>query len=262
MSLSDKVAVVTGAAQGIGRAIAERFAKDGARVIIADINENKGAAVADAIVQQGYRAKFIQTNVTQQLDIHNMVALALETYGSIDVMVCNAAIVDTAPFLDLGENEFERVLSTNLKGAFLCGQAAAKQMVSQLKDGRPPGTIVNMSSVNAFFGLPDHVAYTASKGGIMQLTRAMAIALAPHGIRVNAIGPGSIETPMLATVVADEAARERVLSRTPLGRFGQPEEIAAIAAWLASDEASYITGQTIYADGGRLPLNYVMTSQD
>ena len=258
MSLSDKVAVVTGAAQGIGRAIAERFAKDGARVIIADINENKGAAVADAIVQQGYRAKFIQTNVTQQLDIHNMVALALETYGSIDVMVCNAAIVDTAPFLDLGENEFERVLSTNLKGAFLCGQAAAKQMVSQLKDGRPPGTIVNMSSVNAFFGLPDHVAYTASKGGIMQLTRAMAIALAPHGIRVNAIGPGSIETPMLTTVVADEAARERVLSRTPLGRFGQPEEIAAIAAWLASDEASYITGQTIYADGGRLPLNYTM----
>jgi len=262
MSLSDKVAVVTGAAQGIGRAIAERFAKDGARVIIADINESKGAAVADAIVQQGYRAKFIQTNVTQQLDIHNMVALALETYGSIDVMVCNAAIVDTAPFLDLGENEFERVLSTNLKGAFLCGQAAAKQMVSQLKDGRPPGTIVNMSSVNAFFGLPDHVAYTASKGGIMQLTRAMAIALAPHGIRVNAIGPGSIETPMLATVVTDEAARERVLSRTPLGRFGQPEEIAAIAAWLASDEASYITGQTIYADGGRLPLNYTMAPKE
>jgi len=191
-----------------------------------------------------------------------MVALALETYGSIDVMVCNAAIVDTAPFLDLGENEFERVLSTNLKGAFLCGQAAAKQMVSQLKDGRPPGTIVNMSSVNAFFGLPDHVAYTASKCGIMQLTRAMAIALAPYGIRVNAIGPGSIETPMLATVVANEAARERVLSRTPLGRFGQPEEIAAIAAWLASDEASYITGQTIYADGGRLPLNYTMAPKE
>jgi len=262
MLLTDKVAVVTGAAQGIGRAVAERLAEEGAKVVIADMNDDKGTAVADALTTSGHHAKFMHANITHRLDIHNVIASTLEIYSFVDIMVCNAAIVDSAPFLDLEEDEFERVINTNLKGSFLCAQAAARQMVRQLEAGRNPGTIINMSSVNAFFGLPDHVAYTASKGAIMQLTRAMAVALAPHGIRVNAIGPGSIDTPMLKSVVADRAAREMVLSRTPLGRFGQPEEIAAIAAWLASDEASYITGQTIYADGGRIPLNYVMPPKE
>ena len=132
------------------------------------------------------------------------------------------------------------------------------KQITEKKNGGSPGAIVNMSSVNAWFGLPDHVAYTVSKGGISQLTKAMAIALAPYGIRVNAVGPGSIMTPMLDEVIKDKAFRTKVLSRTPLGRLGKPEEIAAIVAWLASDQASYVTGTTVYADGGRMPLNYVV----
>jgi len=261
MLLNDKVAIVTGAAQGIGRAIAERYAEDGAKVIAVDTNSTEGSAVADAIVGRGGNAKFIQADVAEKLDIHNMMASALEAFGSLDIMVCNAGIVDTAPFLDLDDVEFDRILRTNLKGTFLCGQAAARQMVKQIENGSPPGAIINMSSINAFFGLPDHVAYTASKGAITQLTKAMAVALAPYGIRVNAIGPGSIETPLLKDVIQNDSARRVVMSRTPLGRFGQPEEIAAIAAWLASDQASYITGESIYADGGRLALNYVMAEK-
>jgi NAD(P)-dependent dehydrogenase (short-subunit alcohol dehydrogenase family) len=147
-------------------------------------------------------------------------------------------------------------------------QAAARQMVKQGQaagDGAAAasaGAIVNMSSINEKFGLPDHVAYSISKGGISQLTRAMAVALAPHGIRVNAVGPGTIDTPILAGVIKDRAFRTKVLSRTPLGRFGRPEEIAAVVAWLASDESSYVTGTTVFADGGRLPLNYVMPVAD
>jgi glucose 1-dehydrogenase len=150
------------------------------------------------------------------------------------------------------------VLCVNLRGAFLLGQAAARLMVDRVKAGGPAGTIINMSSVNAVFAIANQVPYSVSKGGIGQLTKVMALSLAPYGIRVNAIGPGSIMTGMLASVNNDPAARNRILSRTPLGRIGDPSEIASIAAFLASDDASYITGQTIYADGGRLPLNYVV----
>lgn len=262
MLLQGKVAVVTGAAQGIGLACAERLAEEGAKVVVADINDIDGTKAADGICEAGGTARYIHANAAEKLDVHNLIAAALEAYGYIDIMVANAGVVDDAPFLDLEEAEFDRILRTNLKGTFLCAQAAARQIVKQIEAGRAPGAIVNMSSVNAFFGLPDHAAYATSKGGVMQLTRSMAIALAPHGIRVNAVGPGSIETPLIKNVVKDEAFRKRVLSRTPLGRFGQPAEIAAIVAWLASDQASYITGETIYADGGRLPLNYVMATDD
>jgi NAD(P)-dependent dehydrogenase (short-subunit alcohol dehydrogenase family) len=166
--------------------------------------------------------------------------------------------VHGAEFLDLTEADFDRVLRVNLKGAFLVGQAAARQMVAQVAAGGEPGAVVNMSSVNAVFAIATQVPYSVSKGGMNGLTKVMALALAPHGIRVNAIGPGSITTDMLASVVTDKEARRRVLSRTPLGRIGDPAEIAAIAAFLVSDEASYITGQTLYADGGRLPLNYTV----
>jgi glucose 1-dehydrogenase len=260
MLLKDKIAIVTGAGQGIGQACALRLAREGAKVIIADVNDEAGKAVAERIRKSGGVADFVDCDVSEKLDVHNMIAKALEAHGRIDVLVNNAGIVDDAPFLDLPTEEFDRILSVNLKGAFLAGQAAARQMVKQgtRKDGGSPGAIVNMSSVNSVFALPDHVAYSVSKGGLSQLTKAMAIALAPHGIRVNAVGPGTIETPLLAGVVKDEAFRKKVLSRTPLGRVGQPEEIAAIVAWLASDEASYVTGTTVFADGGRLPLNYVM----
>jgi NAD(P)-dependent dehydrogenase (short-subunit alcohol dehydrogenase family) len=150
------------------------------------------------------------------------------------------------------------VLRVNLKGPFLMSQAAARQMVEQIEAGAKPGTIINMSSVNAVLAIPNLVPYNVSKGGLAQLTRVTSLALAPYGIRVNAIGPGSIMTEMLKSIASNPEANRRLLSRTPLLRFGQPEEIAAVAAFLASDDASYITGQTIYADGGRLPLNYVV----
>ncbi|MCB1429502.1 MAG: SDR family oxidoreductase, partial [Nitratireductor sp.] len=150
------------------------------------------------------------------------------------------------------------VLAVNLKGAFLCGQAVARQMVDQVKAGREPGAIINMSSVNAVFAIANQVPYSVSKGGINQLTKVMSLSLASHGIRVNAIGPGSIMTQIFQSVANDKAAMDRILSRTPLGRVGDPAEIAGIALFLASADASYITGQTIYADGGRLPLNYTV----
>jgi glucose 1-dehydrogenase len=260
MQLAGKVAIVTGAGQGIGRACAERLARDGCKVVAGDVNEASGNEVVRAITGKGGEALFQACDVGSRPDVDRLIAATVGRFGRLDILVNNAGILDDSPFLDLPEAEFDRVIRTNLKGAFLCAQAAARQMVKQLESspGSAPGTIVNMSSVNAWFGLPDHVAYSVTKGGIMQLTKSMAIALAPHGIRVNAVGPGTIETPLIKDVIKDEAFRQKVLSRTPLGRYGKPEEVAAIVAWLASDESSYVTGTTIYADGGRMPLNYVV----
>jgi NAD(P)-dependent dehydrogenase (short-subunit alcohol dehydrogenase family) len=257
MSLENKVAIVTGGAKGIGLAIARRFASDGARVIIADIDEDAGNQAVEEIGARG-AVRFVRCDVGDKADVENLVASAVSAWGSVDVLVNNAGIAHGADFLDVSEADFDRVIRVNLKGTFLVGQAVARQMVEQIRAGGAPGTIVNMSSINAVVTIGNLVAYSASKGGINQLTKVMALSLAPHGIRVNAIGPGSIMTDMLAGVAADKAAKNRLLSRTPLGRIGDPAEIAAIAAFLASDEASYVTGQTIYADGGRLPLNYTV----
>jgi NAD(P)-dependent dehydrogenase (short-subunit alcohol dehydrogenase family) len=258
--LASRVAIVTGAAQGIGRACAVRLAKEGAKVAACDVNASGAAEVAKAITAEGGQAVPVRCDVSKAQDVAGALAATLGTYGRVDVLVNNAGILDDAPFLELPVEELDRVLGVNLRGAFLMAQAAARQMVKQGRrtpDGSA-GAIVNMSSINERFGLPDHVAYSISKGGISQLTRAAAVALAPHGIRVNAVGPGTIDTPILAGVIKDAAFRTKVLSRTPLGRFGRPEEIAAVVAWLASDESSYVTGTTVFADGGRLPLNYVM----
>lgn len=259
-----KVAIVTGAAQGIGRACAERLAREGAKVVIADLNGAEAKAVENVIAKSGGTGLAQACNVSKKADVDALIAAALEAYGRIDLLVNNAGVVDDCPFLELPEDEFDRIIGTNLKGAFLVGQAAAREMARQARPGpgEPAGAIVNMSSVNAWFGLPDHAAYSMSKGGIMQLTKAMAISLAPLGIRVNAVGPGTIDTPLIKDVVKDAAFRKKVLSRTPLGRFGEPSEIAAIVAWLLSKEASYVTGTTVYADGGRMPLNYVMPVED
>jgi glucose 1-dehydrogenase len=264
MLLAGKVAIVTGAAQGIGRACVERLAREGAKVVLADINAAEGERAKAAIVAAGGTAQFVACDVAKPADVEKAVAATRSAFGRIDVLVNNAGVVDDAPFLELPLAELDRILSINLRGAFLMGQAVAKQMVAQgrPKPKAPAGAVVNMSSINAEFALPDHVAYSMSKGGIAQLTKAMAIALAPHGIRVNAVGPGTIDTPLIKAVVKDKAFRAKVLSRTPLGRFGEPEEIAAVVAWLASDEASYVTGTTVYADGGRLPLNYVVPVAD
>jgi len=251
--LQGKAAIVTGGAKGIGRAIVERFVKDGARVVIADVDEEAGQAVAAVT-----GARFVRCDVGDRGNAENLVVTTVGELGSIDVLVNNAGIVHAADFLEVSEADFDRILRVNLKGTFLVGQAVARRMVEQVKGGGRPGAIVNMSSVNAVFAIANQVPYSASKGGINQLTKVMALSLAPYGIRVNAIGPGSIMTDMLASVNKDKAARNRLLSRTPLGRIGEPSEIAAVAAFLASDDASYITGQIIYADGGRLPLNYTV----
>jgi glucose 1-dehydrogenase len=257
-SLTGKVAIVTGAAKGIGLACAERLAADGAKVVVADVDEAAGESTAGDIAQDGREAIFVHCDVSKKLDVRNLVTATLDAWGAIDILVNNAGIVANGDFLEISEADFDRVLSVNLKGAFLVGQSVARQMVEQLKSGGKPGSIINMSSINAVFALPTQVPYSVSKGGMNQLTKVMALSLAPHGIRVNAIGPGSIMTDMLQSVVGDKDARQRILSRTPLGRIGDPAEIAAVAAFLASDDASYITGQTIYADGGRLPLNYTV----
>jgi glucose 1-dehydrogenase len=261
MRLENKVAIVTGGAKGIGLAIARRFATEGARIVVADVDEDAGSRAVEELGALG-AVRFVRCDVGERAEVENLVASTVSVWGSVDVLANNAGIVHAADFLDITEADFDRVLRVNLKGAFLVAQAAARQMVEQVKAGGTPGAIVNMSSVNAVFAIANQVPYSVSKGGMNQLTKVMALALAPHGIRVNAIGPGSIMTDMLASVASDQAARRRVLSRTPLGRIGDPAEIAAVAAFLASDEASYITGQTIYADGGRLPLNYTVPVHD
>ena len=258
MRLENKVAIVTGGAHGIGLAIARRYVAEGARVVIADVDAAAGQAAAKALGN----ARFVATDVGDARAAENVVADTCRAFGAVDILVNNAGIIHGADFLELAEADFDRVLRVNLKGAFLVGQAAARRMVAQVKAGKPPGTIINMSSINAVVAIANHTPYCVSKGGIDQLTKVMALALAPHGIRVNAIGPGSIMTDILKAVATDKDAKRRILARTPLGRIGEPDEIAAIAVFLASDEASYITGETIYADGGRLALNYTVPVAD
>jgi len=260
MKLKDKVAIVTGAAHGIGLAIAKRYVAEGACVVIADVDRSAGEAAASALGEA--KARFVATDVGDANNAEIVVAETCRAFGTLDILVNNAGIIHGADFLDLAEADFDRVLRVNLKGAFLVGQAAARRMVAQIKAGKAPGTIINMSSINAVVAIPNHAPYCVSKGGVDQLTKVMALSLAPYGIRVNAIGPGSIMTDILKAVATDQEAKRRILARTPLGRIGEPDEIAAIAVFLASPESSYITGQTIYADGGRLGLNYTVPVSD
>jgi NAD(P)-dependent dehydrogenase (short-subunit alcohol dehydrogenase family) len=254
MKLKDRIAIITGAARGIGYACAERLHAEGARLVLSDINDAAGEQSARNLPG----SVFIHCDVGNAAEVNALVDATVRRFGSLDILINNAGIVAAGDFLEISEVDFDRVIRVNLKGAFLVAQACARRMVAQVKAGGKPGSIVNMSSVNAVLAIATQVPYSISKGGVGQLTKVAALNLAPHGIRVNAIGPGSIVTEMLAAVVSDAEARHRVMSRTPLGRMGEPAEIAAIAAFLASDDASYITGQTIYADGGRLPLNYTV----
>src|SRR5258708_693589 len=260
MQLENKAAIVTGGARGIGLAIARRYVTEGAKVVIADVDAAAGEAAASAF--DGARCSFVRTDVGDRSNADHVVAPACRLFGGIDILVNNAGMVHGADFLDLAEADFDRVLRTNLKGAFLVGQAAARRMVAQVKAGKPPGAIVNISSINAVVAIANHAPYCVSKGGIDQLTKVMALSLAPYGIRVNAIGPGSIMTDILKAVATDKDAKRRILARTPMGRIGAPDEIASIAVFLASSAASYMTGQTIYADGGRLALNYTVPVEE
>ncbi len=249
--LQQRIAIITGAARGIGLACAQRFAAEGATLVLADLDEKAGTEAAGSISG----AEFVRSDVSRKSEVDALVERALSRHGRVDVLVNNAGITHACDFLDLAEHDFDRVIAVNLKSMFLCGQAVARAMVRL----GIRGSIVNMSSANAIVAIPNQVPYVVSKGGINQLTKVMAIGLAPHGIRVNGIGPGTILTELSkAAVLTDDAARNRILSRTPLGRCGEPEEVAAVAAFLASDDASYLTGQTIYPDGGRLALNYTV----
>jgi len=257
MRLSGKTAIVTGGAQGIGYAIAHRFLSEGASVVLADIDDEKGDIAQKELSKLG-DVIFVSTDVGERLDVHNLVAASIDAYGDIDILVNNAGIVIGGDFLTITEDDFDAVMRVNLKGSFLCAQAVARHMVKRVEEDGPAGCIINMSSTNAKLAIPAQIPYTISKGGVRQLTNVLAQYLAPHGIRVNAIGPGSIATEMLESVNSNSEAKRRVLSRTPMGRIGEPEEIASIAAFLASADSTYVTGQTIYADGGRLGLAYTV----
>jgi NAD(P)-dependent dehydrogenase (short-subunit alcohol dehydrogenase family) len=251
MRLAGKVAVVTGAARGIGGAIARAFVAEGAKVVLADVLADEVRAEAAAL---GPAALGVTTDVGDAGQVGALVAETVRRFGALDVMVANAAVQAEIPFLDLTEAEFDRVIRVNLKGAFLCGQAAARHMVQ----AHTRGAIINLTSVNAVVAHAVLVHYAASKGGIAMLTKGMAVALAPHGIRVNAIGPGTVNTPINANFFSMPGMKDRFLMRTPLGRIAEADEIARVAVFLASDDASYVTGTTIYADGGRLALNGIM----
>lgn len=251
MRLAGKCCVITGAAQGIGKAIAQRFAAEGASLLLADIDGPRVAALAAELSQQAFAA-----DVSKKAEVEALIAQAAKLWGGLDVLVNNAGITHAANLDDLTEDDFDRVFATNLKSALWGTQAAARLM-------GPGSAVINMSSVNAVLAIPNQIPYVVSKGAMKQLTNVTALALAAKGIRVNAIGPGSIETEMLAGILAeDEAARSRILSRTPLGRCGTPDEIAGVALFLAGDDSSYLTGQTIYPDGGRLGLNYTVPITD
>lgn len=244
--LEGKRAIITGAAQGIGKAIAERFAGEGATLLLADIDAAGVQAVARSL---GQRMKV--TNVARKSEVDALFELAGEMWGGLDVLVNNAGVTHAAELLDLTEEDFDRVLAINLKSALFGTQRAARLMTAG-------GSIINMSSVNAVLGIPTQIPYAVSKGGLRQLTNVSALSLAPRGIRVNAIGPGTIMTDLARSIMTDKTVEQRMLSRTPLGRFGSPEEVAAIAVFLACEDSSYVTGQTIYPDGGRLGLNYTV----
>jgi glucose 1-dehydrogenase len=254
MKLSGKVAVVTGAARGIGRACAERFLEEGCKVVIADVD---GGNLAKTAAELGHKDELraVPCDVAKRSDIDLLVATAVNEFGRLDIMVNNAGVARNQDILEISEKDFDDVIAINLKGAFFGVQAAARQMIAQ----GGGGVIINMSSVNALLAIPTLATYAISKGGMKQLTSVAAVALAPHNIRVVAVGPGTILTDMVASAIFNsEAARQSVLSRTPVGRGGEPSEVASVVAFLASDDASYITGQTIYPDGGRLVLNYTV----
>ncbi len=255
MKFKGNVAIVTGAARGIGLACARRFAQDGASVMLSDIDAAALDTALAALTAEGFTVVGTVTDVSRRANVEALVAATVAHFGRLDIMLNNAGIAQVKPFLTVSEADFDAVIGVNLKGALFGVQVAAEAMIA----AGTHGVIINMSSINSRMANPDVATYAISKGGLNQVTGTAAVALAPHGIRVVGIGPGTIMTDMLKVgFMHDDASRRMILSRTPIGRCGEPEEVAAVAAFLASDDASYMTGQTIYPDGGRMILNYTV----
>jgi len=247
-SLKGKVALITGGRQGMGKSHALLLAKSGAKVVVSDISQEDCEKVVKEIEKSGGEAIAIKCDVSKKTEVDDMVKKTIAKWGKIDILVNNAGICQFKPFLELTEEEWDKTLNINLKGYFLCAQAAAKEMVKQKS-----GVIVNIASIamgQVGIGIPYIVHYCASKGGIVAMAEALAAELAPFNIRVNTIAPGGIDTPMAAAAKTDPETLEKSLSRIPMHRFGQPQEVSNAVLFLASDESSYITGATLVVDGG------------
>lgn len=254
MRFAEKIAIVTGAAQGIGAAAAKRFASEGAHVVVVDRQADKGAAFVADLVRAGHSATFAQADVSSRDQVNAVIDATFGKHSRIDILVNSAGIQNYTHFLDVTEEEFDHVLAVNLKSTFYFSQGVARRMV----EAGTRGAIVNMVSIAARLATPGQTAYGASKGAIDSMTRVAAVALSEHGIRVNAVAPGTIMTEMAASLVDDKEASRMILSRIPLRRFGEADEIAGAICYLASEDASYITGQTIFLDGGRTALNFTV----
>jgi len=250
MDLKDKVAIVTGARRGMGITHALVLAKDGVKVVVADISLEDCQKVVEEIEKNGGEAIAVKCDVSKKEEVKEMVKETVEKFGKVDILVNNAGITQFKPFLELTEEEWDRTIDINLKGYFLCAQATAEEMAKQ-----KAGVIVNIASVamgQQGIGFPTLVHYCASKGGIVGMTEALAVELAPFGIRVNAIAPGMIDTPMIDPVKKDPGTMEAMLARVPMHRVGKPEEVSNLVLFLAPDASSYITGSTVVIDGGWL----------
>lgn len=246
--LHDKVAIITGAGSGNGRGIALRFAEEGADVVIADVMMDGANVTAEMARGLGRRALVTRTDVSQREQVDAMVAQTVEYFGRVDILVNNAGVETIVPFLELPEAQWDKIIAVNLKGPFLCSQAVACQMVAQGTGGK----IVNIASINSQIALPGQAHYVSSKGGLLMLTKSTALELAKYKINVNAIGPGVIETAMTAGSLSNPERRALLASHIPMGRVGQPRDVANVALFLASDESDYMTGTIIYVDGGWL----------
>ncbi len=246
MKLKDKVAIITGAAKGIGKAIAIEFVKEGAKVVVADIDFEGAQKTVEELKKMGGEAIAVKVNVADPDDVRSMVEKAVEKFGKVDILINNAGIAIQKPALDMTLEEWRRIIDVNLTGVFLCSQAAARVMV---KHGG--GVIINMASMLGFIAIPKRSAYCASKAGVIGLTKELAVEWAKYGIRVVGVAPGWVATRRVIELTKKGIVNEEAVKMmTPMGRMAKPEEVAKLMVFLASDDASFITGDTILIDGG------------